>query len=305
MDQVTIRRGSRNVTFTKSPDYFALRLKRGRPRDAMALEADCGRPASEVTHIDSVVSENMEVFAVKEPAKLEETTNQLRQAPAADVVSHVYTLDNIPGGMVIPTGTMTIQFRPEVTDEKREEILAEFGLEVLKDLDFLPHGYTVRLTQASKENPLKIAAKLQHRSEIVTAEPDLAFRASPKHAPMDTLYREQWHLKNRGDIIGLVAGADVKAEEAWELSHGKRDIIVCIMDDGFDLTHPDLNAQGKIIAPRDFGDDDVVPDPGADTDNHGTACAGVAIAEENGSGVVGLAPSLRIHARAHGAVAVR
>ncbi len=37
---------------------------------------------------------------------------------------------------------------------KREEILAEFGLEIIEELDFLPHDYTVKLTQASKENPL-------------------------------------------------------------------------------------------------------------------------------------------------------
>ncbi|MDH3446251.1 MAG: S8 family serine peptidase, partial [Deltaproteobacteria bacterium] len=50
------------------------------------------------------------------------------------------------------------------------------------------------------------------------------------------------------------------------------------------------NPPGKIVAPRDFGQDDMMPDPVGDTDNHGTACAGVAVAEENGLGVVGLAP---------------
>lgn len=161
---------------------------------------------------------------------------------------------------------------------------------MLKELDFLPHGYTVKLTDASQENPLKIAAKLQQRKEIVTAETDLSFQISLKHIPMDTLYREQWHLNNRGDGVGLVAGADVKAERAWDYTRGSRDIVVCVMDDGFDLGHPDFNVPGKIVSPRDFGQEDFDPNPVFEDDNHGTACAGVSVAEENGTEVVGLAP---------------
>lgn len=290
MDQITLKRGQRNITLKKLPDYFAARLKRGRAVNEKALEASCGRPMSEVKHIDSLVTENMDLFSVKDSTKLEQTMDNLRMAPASDVVSHVYALGDTPGSAVIPTGAMTIQFKADVPTDMREKILAEFGLEVVKELDFVPHGYTVRLTSASSENPLKIAAKLQQRPEIAAAEPDLTFQTSLKYTPVDTLYRQQWHLHNRGDGVGLVEGADVKAEEAWEFSTGSRDITVCVIDDGFDLQHPDFNVPGKIVAPRDFGQNDTIPDPVGATDNHGTACAGVAIAEENGVGVVGLAP---------------
>ena len=111
-----------------------------------------------------------------------------------------------------------------------------------------------------------------------------------KHVPDDTLYRKQWHLNNPGNAVGLAEGADVKAEGAWEFTRGSRDVVVCVMDDGFDLDHPDFDAPGKIVDPRDFGQVDFDPSPGLEDDNHGTACAGVAVAEENGSGVVGLAP---------------
>lgn len=290
MEEIKLKRGQRVVTFKKLPNYFAVRLKHGKAASETALESACGRPKADVKHVDSAAPENMEIFAVKKAADLEETTGQLRTAPASDVVTHMYTLDGTPGGTVIPTGTMTIQFEPDVEVPEREKILAEFGLEVLEDLDFLPHGYTVRLTHASKENPLKIAGKLQQRKEIKTAEPDLSFKIAFQREPTDPLYREQWHLKNRGDKIGLVEGADVKAEEAWEYTTGSREVIVCVMDDGFDLTHPDFNAPGKIVAPRDFGQEDFDPNPVFENDNHGTACAGVAIAEQNGVGVVGLAP---------------
>lgn len=290
MDEIKLKRGRREVTFKKLPTYFAVRLKQGKATNEMALESSCGRPKAEVVHVDSAAPENMEIFTAKEAAKLEETIDELRKAPVCEVVTHMYTLDDTPGGGVIPTGTMTIQFKPDVSTIEREKILAEFGLEVLEDLDFLPHGYTVRLTEASKENPIKIAAKLQQRKEIETAEPDLSFQISFKHVPTDTLYREQWHLKNRGDKTGLSEGADVKAEEAWDYTTGAREITVCVMDDGFDLGHPDFDAPGKIVAPRDFGQADFDPNPVFEDDNHGTACAGIAVAEQNGVGVVGLAP---------------
>jgi subtilisin family serine protease len=290
MDEIKLKRGDREVTFKKVPDQFAVRLKQGRATDEAALTAATGRPRAKVTHVDTTGPENLEVFAIEEAGELEATMDEIRSAPASDVITHIYTLDDTPGGAVIPTGTLTVQFKPDVSANARADILAEHGLEVVEDLDFLPHGYTVRLTDASAENPLKIAGRLQERDEIEVAEPDLSFRISLQYAPADPLYRDQWHLKNRGDQTGLVAGADVKAEGAWEYTRGSRDIVVCVMDDGFDLTHPDLSGPGKVVAPRDFGDNDFAPHPAGADDNHGTACAGVAIAEENGSGVVGLAP---------------
>jgi subtilisin family serine protease len=290
MDEIKLKRGDREVTFEKVPERFAVRLKQGRARDEGTLAACCGTPKATVRHVASAGSANMEVFAVDDAAELEETMDELRTAPESEVVTHMYALDDTPKGVVIPTGTLTLQFGPDVEKEEREAILTEFGLEVVEDLDFLPHGYTVRLTDASQENPLKIAAQLQERAEVETAEPDLSFEISHAHTPADPLYRKQWHLKNRGDGIGLKAGADVKAEEAWDYTRGSRDIVVCVMDDGFDLTHPDFDVPGKIVAPRDFGQSDFDPNPVAEDDNHGTACAGVAVAEENGAGVVGLAP---------------
>lgn len=290
MKDIKLKRGNREVTFSKLPEYFAMRLKQGKASDEKSLEAACGKPRAETRHVDAAETEKMDIFAVREAGRLEETMDELRKAPASDVVTHMYALDDTPEGGVIPTGTMTLQFASDVGRHERERILEEFGLEVLEDLDFLANGHTVRLTQASRENPLKIAAKLQDRPEIRTAEPDLSFRISFKHVPDDSLYHEQWHLKNRGSSLGLAQGADVKAEEAWDITRGSQEVVICIMDDGFDLGHPDFDAPGKVVAPRDFGGGDFDPSPGMSDDNHGTACAGVALALENGTGVVGLAP---------------
>ncbi len=289
-DKITLRRGNRQVTYEKVPDQFAVRLKHGRALSPDQLESSVGEIKTAVEHVDADLQEAMDVFTVAEAAKLEEIVDEMRKAPAAEVVTHTYKIDDSSGGSMIPIGTLTIQFKPDVSENRHADILAEFGLEIVENLDFLPNGYTVALTEEATENPLKIAFKLQQRDEIETAEPDLSFQVSLKYEPADTLYNEQWHLNNQGNRIGLVANADVRAEAAWEITRGKREVTVCVVDDGFDLGHPDFNIPGKIVSPKDFLQNDIDPTPIFLDDNHGTACAGVAIAEENGVGVVGLAP---------------
>ncbi len=290
MNEIKLRRGRGEVTFKKMPQYFAVRLKQGKANSTASLEASCGPTRDKVSHIESAETENMEIFAVSAKQHLEKTVDDFRKAPASDVISHVYSIDNSKGIGVVPTGTMTIQFQAETTKDEREEVLRDFGLEVMEDIDYLPNGYTVRLTEASKENPLKISKKLQEHEGIVVAEPDISFQISLKHVPTDALYPGQWHLKNRGDRLGLKSGSDVSAEGAWDHTTGSREVVVCVMDDGFDLDHPEFSTPGKVVHPRDFGQNDFNPNPVFKDDNHGTACAGVAIAEENGVGVVGLAP---------------
>jgi len=290
MDNIKLKRGRGEVVLKKVNNQFAVRLVQGRATDERSLEAACGSAKAKVRHLHSIEPANMEVFAMQEAPMLDDTMGTLRKASAGHVISHVYRLDNDDNSIVVPTGLMTIQFKSQVSTQEREHLLGEFGLEILQALDFLPHGFTVRLTSASTENPLKIAAKLQAMPAIETAEADLSFRTELKHIPSDDIYPEQWHLNNPGGQLGLRAGADVKAQQAWELTKGSRDITVCVMDDGFDLSHADFNGPNKIKAPWDFGQNDLTPNPVATEDNHGTACAGVAIAEENGSGVVGLAP---------------
>ncbi len=286
---ILLKRGRHEIALKKIPDRFAIRLKKGIAKDMASLRPLNIEKKEEPEHIDSDPSERMEIFSVREHV-MEETVDHLRKAPRSEIVTHMYTTDDTPDGAFIPTGRMTIRFTHHTEKETREQILAENGLEIEREIDYLPDGYIVRLTSASKENPLKIAQKLQSQKNVLIAEPDLSFKVAYKFIPKDTLYPQQWHLNNLGEGTGLVAGADVKAEKAWDYTLGSRNIVICVMDDGFDFTHPDLNAPGKIIAPYDFGQDDTDPSPVDKNDNHGTACAGVALAEQNGTGAVGLAP---------------
>jgi subtilisin len=70
-------------------------------------------------------------------------------------------------------------------------------------------------------------------------------------------------------------------------------VRVAVLDTGIDYTHDDLddNFQGGIDIV--FNDDDPFDD---NSNSHGTHVAGVIAAEENGSGVIGVAPEAEIYA---------
>ncbi|MFB3766282.1 MAG: S8 family serine peptidase [Methanotrichaceae archaeon] len=289
--EIKIKRGEKEITFLKSRSKFSVRLKYGTAQSVNALKSRCGPLDVLINHVESLPIANMDIFEVDDPAKLDASMDTLRNSPEIDVVSHVYKMDDNPGSEVIPTGKLTLQFKPGVAAAEKEKIMAEFGLEVLKDLDFLPNSHTVKTSKSSKDNPLKTALKLQQKKEIQSADPDITFKIEFLYRPPGSIYELQWHLKNRGDLLCTAAGADVGAEEAWDYTKGSRDIIICMMDDGFDLLNPEFNIKGKIAAPMDFVEKNFSLDQYSDDDNHGTACAGIALAEETGTGAVGLAPA--------------
>lgn len=208
-------------------------------------------------------------------------------------VGHVYHMPNDADGLMIPSDAIYVELKDNASEAEVNALLDQHGLELVPDPDSAANAYIFRLTSASTQNPLKIANALLESDAIEVAEPDLVAIASPAHHPSDTLFAQQWHLENNGGF-GLTAGADVRAPQAWDISRGDRNIIVAVIDDGFDTSHPDFSAPGKLVAPADFGQDDLDPNPVSSRDNHGTACAGVAVADENGAGVVGLAPSCKL-----------
>ena len=245
---IKLRRSGRDVEFKKMPDRFSLRLKHGTAKTVDALQSLIGSMEVSIRHIESLSVAQMDVFEIDDRTKLDNSMEILRASPHVDVVSHIYRLGENVSSEVIPTGIMTIQFKPEARVMEREKILEEFGLEVLEDLDFLPDGYSVKTTKQSNINPLKIALKLQQYKEIRIAEPDIAFKVDFLYQPANSLYKLQWYLKNRGNQLSSIAGADIKAEEAWDITTGSRDIVISLIDEGFDLEDPRFNVPGKIVA---------------------------------------------------------
>lgn len=226
---------------------------------------------------------------VVDPAQRDTVMQQVRQADAVNYASHVYQLQNDPGSRVYLTSQITIQFAPQVGANTIAQLTAAVGLRQVKPIAGIPNTFVFETTPSASENPVKIANRLMQRSEVLTAEPNVIVKTQALYRPRDPLYAKQWHLNHNGGSE-LAANSHVFAEPAWDITRGSRSIVVAIMDDSVDVNHPDFQGAGKIVAPRDFKDNDFLPLPGEPEDNHGTSCAGVAVAEENGNGAVGVAP---------------
>ena len=162
--------------------------------------------------------------------------------------------------------------------------------------------YNRTLKRASEEKPIPLTPE-KLRS--------LAPRAGASFN--DPLLTEQWHLVNHGDLreTKFVKDADVQVAEAWKMTTGDPSIIVAVLDEGVDVSHPDLKAsmwvnEGEIYGSRDDNDGNgyagdlhgynfvmstgqIAVDSKYDT-GHGSHVAGViAAVNNNGEGISSIA----------------
>jgi len=214
---------------------------------------------------------------------------------------------------VVVTREVTVRFKPKTTAAQRAKVLKDLDLTVRYTNEFNKQQFVVVPARDIDESEtIRTANRLSERSEVEYAAPNFVSESRKLADTNDPQLRAQWHLNNKGSNGGL-AGEDVRAFDAWEITPGgKPSIVIAIVDDGVDLTHPDLKANiwvnPKSSAPdrngRNFFHDDFDPSPRhferpyddtESNDIHGTPCAGVAAAVGNNKkGVVGIAYRCKI-----------
>ncbi|HVP14385.1 MAG TPA: S8 family serine peptidase [Terriglobales bacterium] len=107
--------------------------------------------------------------------------------------------------------------------------------------------------------------------------------------PDDPLFRDgrQWGLRNLGpgSPYGGVAGADIRATEAWARSTGSNDLLLAVADTGIDPDQPDLGGPMPDGGPRIVCALNVSGEQPVsailDSFGHGTLVAGVMAARTN------------------------
>jgi hypothetical protein len=181
---------------------------------------------------------------------------------------------------------VTVKFRPTVTysidhsqntfsleDKTAEDILSANGLfqimalldhnkrasalksiDLIKDIHFLKFR-TSKLMAA-------IIAELQSTRLFEYVEEDFTGTSggATSVTPNDTYFYRQWGFSNNGTFNAqATAGADVKMPDAWSKTTGNTGTIVCVLDAGLKLDHPEF--AGRIwvnageIANNDIDDD--------------------------------------------------
>lgn len=104
----------------------------------------------------------------------------------------------------------------------------------------------------------------------------------------DPLFASQWHLVNTGQGGG-VRGEDLHVEFVWAELRGEG-VRVAVVDDGVDLGHEDLRANGNTQDSHDY-----LGNAAVSLAEHGTAVAGIIGARDvNGVGGRGVAPRVEL-----------
>lgn len=279
--EIYLWRGGKKLSLNKVEDSFTVRMRRGVKPSKVAT-------SYRTSHRGTIFRQNLEEFTV-DKSERDSTMARVREGKEVEFASHVYSFESEPNSNIFLTDEITVQFKPQVSDAEVERLVVELGLELVKELQGVARAYVFRVTSKAKENPIKIANRLMSTDKVLVSEPNITVTAQRRYVPTDPLFAQQWHLYNSGGIF-LSPLSHIDAVNAWNVTRGDRSIIVAVADDSVDTRHEDFQGPGKIVAPRDFKGLDFEPLPEGEDDKHGTSCAGVAVAEENGQGVVGVAP---------------
>lgn len=98
----------------------------------------------------------------------------------------------------------------------------------------------------------------------------------------DPLLPEQWYVRNTGQTTGP-AGFDSKVYEVWEKGYTGKGVVLSVLDDGMDHTHPELkdNYDPKASTDLNGRDSDPFPNDSDPYNAHGTKCSGTIAAKAN------------------------
>ena len=282
--------GTGEMVLTKSTKYVGIKKSQTRGLQASLLAPE----------IKKVVHPHIGGFEVvtlnkKQGEPLNTTFESVRALEEVEVGTHVYHIEG-SNKLLVPTGSLYITFARDVTEAQQNALLKEFYLDLKERRS---DEKVVATVTSLSPNPLKCAVGLQAKKEVKWAEPDIDMPIDHYVAqPTARLWGQMWHLQNKGIVpdnssIHIKPGADAKVAEAWQIldGYGSPNIVIAIIDNGIDLSHPDLNP--KVVKPWDLWNNSPTLQAGDPAFTHGTPCASVAIAPQNG-GMCGAAPASRL-----------
>src|SRR5262245_57179284 len=186
----------------------------------------------------------------------------------------------------VPVGTATAAWTVRLTAGHDVRTLRDLGAVQIDAVPNWSDAYNLRF--ATPRDVVAFGNQLAATAGVQLAYPLFARQEVPRFIPNDSLFGNQWHLRNVGQTGGT-AGADANVTPVWDQYTGAG-VTIGIVDDGLEHTHQDLQPNYDATHSFDFnfGDPDPMPDPAFDF--HGTAVAGVAAAKgNNGQGVAGAA----------------
>ncbi|MDD3764262.1 MAG: S8 family serine peptidase [Nevskiales bacterium] len=207
-----------------------------------------------------------------------------------------------PAGYSSPSrfveGEVLVHYRSDAAALQAKAMLGTHGMRLKRALD---SGQTVLLELPAITRVADAIAVLRDDPDVAYAEPNFLKRRRAV-IPDDPLFDLLWGLRSTGQAnfvpdapeYASIPGADMHMITAWDADDdgvadrtGDGSVTVAVIDDAFDLTHPDYAA--NLVAGRDLSGDDNDPSPDNDgLQEHGTLVVGsLGAIGNNGIGVAG------------------
>lgn len=131
---------------------------------------------------------------------------------------------------------LMVEFEPGISDAQRDQILQDRGATIVKSFETV--DWVLVELQGGSGDMLHVAEQWTADADVHLSEPNFITYA-PAAVPNDPLYPAMWGLNNMGQSGGL-PGADIDAQQAWDIFTGTNDAVVAVIDSGIYYGHPDL-----------------------------------------------------------------
>ena len=164
-------------------------------------------------------------------------------------------LDSYPPEALAATKEWVVWVTP---GQSSRELAARVGAIDRGDTGHIPNTFIWKFPEGSA--PEEVAAQLKALSGVEYAYPQVPVKLNLLYQPKDTLYNEQWNLKN----ANVPAAWDVINPATSQAVRG-RGATIAIVDDGLEHDHPDFKSRYSPSLSWDFTNNDSDPSPSSST----------------------------------------
>ena len=173
-------------------------------------------------------------------------------------------------GVMVHPRNLLVRFSEPENISKFKKLSEGIEVRVKKNYTIVPGLALIEVTHNGINNKDSVAIKnnlIEKRKKIIETElisyVEYDYLKKSQRTPSDSAYMsgDLWGLHNTGQNGGK-PDADIDAPEAWDITTGKDEVIVAVIDSGLHVSHQDLKNQLWV-------NEDEIPNNGKDDDNDG------------------------------------
>lgn len=171
------------------------------------------------------------------------------------------------------------------TSDQGKAILEEFAkiqsAEIISEIEYMPNWYILKAPIGS--NGLLMSNIFYESGHFEDVDPAFMFNFEPSERPSEPNIGQQWAI-DRMDLCN-----------AWDITKGKSDVIVAVLDQGVDQSHKEFANNYSSLS----YDLITKQSPSIVRGDHGTHVGGIIGANHNKIQIAGVAPNITIMSISH------